>query len=82
MAASQGAARHVPYRDSKLTMLLRDSLGGDARTWMIANVSSDPSCLAETLSTLKFAARAKLVKTHATRHEIVRMPPPFTLPPR
>ena len=50
----------MPYRDSKLTLLLRDSLGGDARTWVIANVASDPRYLAETISTLKFAARARL----------------------
>lgn len=52
---------HVPYRDSKLTQLLRDSLGGSARTWLVANVSPLAACKAETLSTLLFAARAQRV---------------------
>ena len=52
---------HVPYRDSKLTQLLRDSLGGSARTWLVANVSPLAACKAETLSTLLFAGRAQRV---------------------
>jgi len=59
---AQGKQRFVPYRDSKLTMLLRDSLGGNSKTCVVANVSPGDDCLAETLSTLKFAQRAKLVK--------------------
>ena len=56
---------HVRYRDSKLTFLLKDSLGGNAKTIIIANVSSHPASYNETLSTLKFAQRAKLVKNKA-----------------
>uniref|UniRef100_A0A8U8C3A9 Uncharacterized protein n=1 Tax=Geospiza parvula TaxID=87175 RepID=A0A8U8C3A9_GEOPR len=57
-----GKQRHVCYRDSKLTFLLRDSLGGNAKTCIIANVHPGSKCFGETLSTLNFAQRAKLIK--------------------
>ena len=47
-----GKQRHVPYRDSKLTFLLRDSLGGNSKTFIVCNVSPAHDCFAETLSTL------------------------------
>ncbi|KAL3628565.1 hypothetical protein CASFOL_027611 [Castilleja foliolosa] len=53
---------HVPYRDSKLTRLLRDSLGGKTKTCIIATISPSPHCLDETLSTLDYAHRAKSIK--------------------
>ncbi|KAH6765604.1 P-loop containing nucleoside triphosphate hydrolases superfamily protein [Perilla frutescens var. hirtella] len=53
---------HVPYRDSKLTRLLRDSLGGKTKTCIIATVSPSILCLEETLSTLDYAHRAKNIK--------------------
>ncbi|XP_076901174.1 kinesin-like protein KIN-5B [Bidens hawaiensis] len=53
---------HVPYRDSKLTRLLRDSLGGKTKTCIIATVSQSAHCLEETLSTLDYAHRAKNIK--------------------
>nr|ABD32308.2 Kinesin, motor region [Medicago truncatula] len=53
---------HVPYRDSKLTRLLRDSLGGKTKTCIIATVSPSIHCLEETLSTLDYAHRAKNIK--------------------
>lgn len=53
------ARSHVPYRDSKLTRLLEDSLGGNCRTTMMAMVSPAAEAFAESLSTLKFAQRAK-----------------------
>ncbi|KAJ3676388.1 hypothetical protein LUZ60_003800 [Juncus effusus] len=53
---------HVPYRDSKLTRLLRDSLGGKTKTCIIATVSPSVLCLEETLSTLDYAHRAKNIK--------------------
>lgn len=53
---------HVPYRDSKLTRLLRDSLGGKTKTCIIATISPSISCLEETLSTLDYAHRAKNIK--------------------
>ena len=48
---------YVPYRDSKLTLLLRDSIGGSTRTWMVANVSPLERCMTETLSTIMYAQR-------------------------
>ncbi|NXA80571.1 KIF15 protein, partial [Thryothorus ludovicianus] len=64
-----GKQRHVCYRDSKLTFLLRDSLGGNARTCIIANVHPGSKCFGETLSTLNFAQRAKLIKNKAVVNE-------------
>ena len=58
----------VPYRDSKLTRLLKDSLGGNCRTVMIANISSAESSFEETLNTLKYANRAKNIKTNVQRN--------------
>lgn len=52
---------HIPYRDSKLTRLLQDSLGGNTRTRIIATLSPAHQCLDETISTLRFADRAKQV---------------------
>jgi hypothetical protein len=48
---------HVPYRDSKLTRLLRDSLGGRTKTCIIATVSPTVQCQEETISTLDYAHR-------------------------
>ncbi|KAK3151235.1 hypothetical protein QOZ80_3AG0243380 [Eleusine coracana subsp. coracana] len=53
---------HVPYRDSKLTRLLRESLGGKAKTCIIATVSPSVHCLEETLVTLDYASRAKSIR--------------------
>ncbi|ORX49840.1 hypothetical protein DM01DRAFT_1272729, partial [Hesseltinella vesiculosa] len=55
-------ASHVPYRDSKLTRLLQDSLGGNSQTLMMACVSPAEANFAETLSTLKYANRAKNIR--------------------
>jgi hypothetical protein len=54
--------RHVPYRDSKLTRLLQDSLGGNAKTCVVACVSPVDSNFEETLNTLKYAQRARNIK--------------------
>ncbi|TVU00014.1 hypothetical protein EJB05_54592, partial [Eragrostis curvula] len=53
---------HIPYRDSKLTRLLRDSLGGKTKTCIIATIAPSVHCLEETLSTLDYAHRAKHIK--------------------
>ncbi|GER34434.1 kinesin-related protein-like [Striga asiatica] len=53
---------HIPFRDSKLTRLLRDSLGGKTKTCIIATISPSIQCLEETLSTLDYAHRAKNIK--------------------
>jgi hypothetical protein len=52
---------HVPYRDSKLTRLLQESLGGNTQTVMIGCISESCICFEETLSTLKYASRAKSI---------------------
>lgn len=62
-ALSEGAnGRHIPYRDSKLTRLLQDSLGGNTKTMMIAAISPADYNLEETMSTLRYASRAKNIK--------------------
>lgn len=63
--ASKQVGRHIPYRDSKLTFLLQDSLGGNAKTMLVANVSPSTACAHETLSTLQFAERAKCIRNRA-----------------
>lgn len=56
---------HIPYRQSKMTNLLRDSLGGNCKTLMIANIWPEASHLEETISTLKFASRMMRVRNEA-----------------
>uniref|UniRef100_J3LWY5 Kinesin-like protein n=2 Tax=Oryza brachyantha TaxID=4533 RepID=J3LWY5_ORYBR len=67
--SQSGKQRHVPYRDSKLTFLLQESLGGNAKLAMICAVSPSQSCKSETLSTLRFAQRAKSIKNNAIVNE-------------
>ncbi|WCJ40214.1 P-loop containing nucleoside triphosphate hydrolases superfamily protein [Euphorbia peplus] len=69
VSISNGKSQHVPYRDSKLTFLLQDSLGGNAKTIIIANISPSICSSLETLSTLKFAQRAKFIKNNAIVNE-------------
>ncbi|MCL7032316.1 hypothetical protein MKW94_023416, partial [Papaver nudicaule] len=66
---SNGKSLHVPYRDSKLTFLLQDSLGGNSKTTIIANISPANCNSLETLGTLKFAQRAKFIKNNAIVNE-------------
>jgi len=61
-ALVDGKSSHIPYRDSKLTRLLQDSLGGNTKTVMIANVSPASDNYDETLGTLRYASRAKNIK--------------------
>ncbi len=61
-ALVDGKSTHVPYRDSKLTRLLQDSLGGNTKTVMIANCGPADYNYDETLSTLRYADRAKQIK--------------------
>ncbi|KAI8972272.1 P-loop containing nucleoside triphosphate hydrolase protein, partial [Pilobolus umbonatus] len=61
---------HIPYRDSKLTRLLQDSLGGSAMTLMIACVSPAETNLSETLNTLQYANRARNIKNKIEKNEM------------
>lgn len=61
-ALVDGKSTHIPYRDSKLTRLLQDSLGGNAKTVMIANCGPADYNYDETLSTLRYASHAKAIK--------------------
>ena len=63
------AKGHVPYRDSKLTRLLQDSLGGNTKTLMVAAISPADYNYDETLSTLRYANRAKNIKNKPTINE-------------
>ncbi|CAM4570741.1 unnamed protein product, partial [Lepidochelys kempii] len=63
---------HIPYRDSKLTRLLAESLGGSGITLMVACISPSSRCLPETLHTLRFASRAKKVTTKPVAHRVSR----------
>ena len=62
---------YIPYRNSMMTMCLRDSLGGNCKTRMIANLSADFDDVLESLSTCRFAQRVALVKNTAVVNEIV-----------
>ncbi|XP_070824734.1 kinesin-like protein KIF3B [Chaetodon trifascialis] len=61
-ALVDGRSSHIPYRDSKLTRLLQDSLGGNARTVMVANIGPASYNVEETLTTLRYSNRAKNIK--------------------
>ena len=67
---------HIPYRNSKLTQLLKDSLGGKCRSAMIANISPSHAGSSETQNTLHWADRAKEIRTKVPPYS-----PPFSLPP-
>ncbi|XP_050211131.1 kinesin-like protein KIN-12E isoform X2 [Mercurialis annua] len=69
VSISNGKAQHVPYRDSKLTFLLQDSLGGNSKTIIVANITPSLCSSLETFSTLKFAQRAKFIKNNAIINE-------------
>lgn len=68
-ALSDGKSTHVPYRDSKLTRILQESLGGNSRTTLIINCSPSAYNDAETVSTLRFGERAKTIKQKAKINE-------------
>lgn len=64
-ALTDGKSSHVPYRDSKLTRILQESLGGNSRTTLIINCSPSSYNDTETISTLRFGMRAKTIKNKA-----------------
>ncbi|XP_022711381.1 kinesin-like protein KIF3A isoform X1 [Varroa jacobsoni] len=68
-ALVDGKSTHVPYRNSKLTRLLQDSLGGNSKTLMVANVGPAMYNYEETISTLRYANRAKNIQNNARINE-------------
>jgi len=68
-ALVDGKSTHIPYRNSKLTRLLQDSLGGNSKTVMIANMGPAGYNMDETISTLRYANRAKNIKNKAKINE-------------
>ena len=66
---SKHGKKHIPYRDSKLTRLLQESLGGNSATVMIAAISPADYNYDETISTLKYANRAKSIANAITKNE-------------
>lgn len=62
---TDGKSSHIPYRDSKLTRILQESLGGNSRTTLIVNCSPSSYNALETLGTLRFGMRAKAIKNKA-----------------
>ena len=65
---TSGKQNYIPYRDSKLTRLLKDSLGGNCQTVMIANICPSIKHFEDTHNTLKYANRAKNIKTSAQQN--------------
>ena len=70
----------MPYRDSKLTHLLADSLGGNSKTLMLAAVRGEVANAGETISSLTFAARAKTVKLGKAQARTAPKAPPKAPP--
>ncbi|XP_034249047.1 kinesin-like protein KIF13A isoform X2 [Thrips palmi] len=68
-ASSKNRDKFVPYRDSVLTWLLKDNLGGNSKTVMVATISPSADNYEETLSTLRYADRAKRIVNHAVVNE-------------
>ncbi|KAG5680018.1 hypothetical protein PVAND_009551 [Polypedilum vanderplanki] len=73
-------SKHIPYRDSNLTRILKDSLGGNCQTLMIANISPSSITYEDTYNTLKYASRAKKIRTTCKQNVITtNMPKEFLL---
>ncbi|KAL4687598.1 hypothetical protein H8959_019726 [Pygathrix nigripes] len=66
--SDKGSNKYINYRDSKLTRLLKDSLGGNSRTVMIAHISPASSAFEESRNTLTYASRAKNIKTRVKQN--------------
>jgi len=69
LLADQRKSAHIPFRESKLTRLLQDSLGGNTQTFLVATASPCVDNIEESISTLKFADRAKCVMQRVKKNE-------------
>eukprot|EP00039_Didymoeca_costata_P009289 m.122748 g.122748 ORF g.122748 m.122748 type:complete len:1176 (+) comp14429_c0_seq3:204-3731(+) len=65
LSLTTAGSHHVPYRDSKLTRILQGSLGGNCKTTLVTTIGPAKASVVETVNSLKFASRAKLVKNYA-----------------
>eukprot|EP00762_Andalucia_godoyi_P004055 ANDGO_06360.mRNA.1 Kinesin-like protein KLP1 len=68
IALGTPSREHIPYRQTRLTNVLKDSLGGNCKTLLIANIWAEPQCLDETISTLKFATRMMRVQNEPVQN--------------
>jgi hypothetical protein len=80
MALNAGESKRIPFRDSKLTRLLQDSLGGSSHAVMICNVAPTMNMHADTLQTLNYALKAKGIVNKVTINRSVPPPPPPSVP--
>ena len=71
MALTTPGTKHVPFRNSKLTLILKDSLGGSSKTTLLCTASRLKRHSEESIQTLYFASRAKTIKTHAKKNIIL-----------
>jgi kinesin family protein 5 len=69
VALTDRKATHIPYRESKLTRILTESLGGNSKTCLIITMSPHPFNESETLSTLRFGARARNIQNKAVQNK-------------
>lgn len=80
MALNAGDNKRIPFRDSKLTRLLQDSLGGSSHAVMICNVAPTMGMYADTLQTLNYALKAKGIVNKVTINRALPPPPPPSVP--
>ena len=64
-------SRHIPYRDSKLTRILQPALGGNSKTSIICTITPASKFVEESISTLKFASRAKTIQNKPELNEVI-----------
>jgi kinesin family protein 6/9 len=68
---AQGENIHIPYRNSLMTLVLRDSLGGNCKTKMVATISAQQDDIDESICTCRFASRVAMIKNYVVKNEAV-----------